>query len=178
MSTKDRREGKDSEDLKKLGFELEPPVDDYSSQPDSGSRIGGTRGRQEYGIEGGIASESDIPSESDEVRDTRPLNGINVETMGISEFSEEATHGVEGFERATREEHHQTIPTEYLENLIRERLDHHDRIDARSIHVTVVQPGIVVLAGDVHSHSENLRVVEVVSAIPGVDAIDNRLRVG
>jgi osmotically-inducible protein OsmY len=177
MSTKDRREGKEAEEIKKLGFELEPPVDDYSSQPDSGSRMGGARGRQEYGIEGEIASENDLHSKEYEEQDTHPLEGINVEALGISEFSEEATHGVEGFERAAREEHHQTIPDEYLENLIRERLEHHDRIDARSIRVTVVRPGIVVLAGDVHSHSENLRIVEVVSAIPGVDAIDNRLRV-
>ncbi len=177
MSTKDRREGRYSEELKKLGFELEPPVDDYSSQPDSGSRMGGTRGREEYGIEGEVASENDLQSESYEERDTKPLEGINVEALGISEFSEEATHGIEGFERAAREEHHQTIPDEYLESLIRERLEHHDRIDARSIRVTVVQPGIVVLAGDIHTHSENLRVVEVVSAIPGVEGIDNRLRI-
>jgi osmotically-inducible protein OsmY len=177
MSTKDRREGKDSEELKKLGFELNPPVDDYSSQPDSGSRMGDARGRQEYGIEGEIASENDPRAQSDEAQDTRPLDGINVEAIGVSEFSEEATHGVEGFERAAREEHHQTIPDDYLESLIRERLEHHDRIDASSISIMVVHAGIVVLTGGVRSHAENLRVVEVVSAIPGVEAVDNRLSV-
>jgi osmotically-inducible protein OsmY len=177
MSTKDRREGQDAEKLKKLGFELEAPVDDYSSQPDSGSRMGGTRGRQEYGIEGDIASEKDQQVESEELQDTRSLEGVTVEAIGISEFSEEATHGAEGFERAAREEHHQRIPDDYLESLVRERLEHHERIDAHSICVTVVHPGIIVLAGDVHSHSENLRVVEVVSAIPGVEAIDNQLHV-
>jgi osmotically-inducible protein OsmY len=177
MTTKDRREGKDAEELKKLGFEFEPPVDDYSYQPDSGSRIGGTRGRQEYGIQGGVSWESDAPGRTEGVQDGRPLDEINVDASGISEFSEEATHGVEGFERAARKEHAQKIPDEYLESLIRERLEHHDRIDGRTIRVTVVHPGIVALSGDVHSHSENLRVVEVVSAIPGVEAIDNRLHV-
>jgi len=36
--------------LKKIGFEFVPPQDEFSYQPDSGSSIGGKRGRQEYGI--------------------------------------------------------------------------------------------------------------------------------
>jgi osmotically-inducible protein OsmY len=177
MPTRDRREGKDADNLRRLGYEYQSPVDDYSHQPDSGSRIGGTRGKQEYGIEGGVAWESDTQPPSQIIHDTHTLEGINAESSGISEFSQDATRGVEGFEHAARAEHPQHLTEEHLESLIRERLDHHDRIDAAQIRVSVVQPGIVVLSGNVRTHAENLRTVELISAIPGVDGIDNRLSV-
>ncbi len=51
------REGADFEELQDLGFRLNPPDDTFSDQPDSSGTIGGRRGQQEFGIEGGVAGE-------------------------------------------------------------------------------------------------------------------------
>lgn len=99
MDKNDNNEEKeDFEKLQKLGFELNPPVDRFSDQPDSGSSIGGIRGEQEYGILGGIASEEvenappeddeaagDLVFETEEVPKSAPLESIG----GVSEYTAE-----------------------------------------------------------------------------------------
>jgi len=180
MATKDRREGKEAERLRKLGFEFESPVDDYSYQPDSGSRIGGIRGRQEYGIAGGVSWETDTIAQGPSLQDNRPLDQINIESSGISEFSEEATHGAEALERESHQGQAQRLhqlSTDDLRELIRERLEHHAKIDVSSIQISVTPPGVVTLEGEAHSVAERLRLEEVVSALPGVRGVANHLRI-
>jgi osmotically-inducible protein OsmY len=180
MATKDRREGKEAERLRKLGFEFESPVDDYSYQPDSGSRIGGLRGRQEYGIRGGVSSESDTTPQAPSLQDNRLLDQGNVESSGVSEFSEEATHGAQALEREAHQgqtQRHHQLSTDDLGELIQERLEHHAKIDVSSIHISLTSSGVVTLEGEAHSVAERLRVEEVVSAIPGVREIANHLRI-
>jgi hypothetical protein len=174
MSTKDRREGKESNQLRRLGYEYKPPVDEYSYQPDSGSRIGGVRGKNEYGIEGGIAWEDDAHGKVTANADRRPLDDP---TTGASDFSIAATHGMEGLYEAAREEHPQEIPPPYLESLIRERLEHHHKIHAQSLKVDVTPTGEVTVSGEVPSESERLRINEVLAALPGVRTVTCLIRV-
>jgi len=59
--------------------------------------------------------------------------------------------------------------------LIEYRLNSHDRIDARNLKINVQGEGLVIVTGRARSESESLRVSEIISALPGVYAINNRL---
>jgi hypothetical protein len=62
-----------------------------------------------------------------------------------------------------------------LKSLIEYRLNSHDRIDARNLKINVQGEGLVIVTGRARSESESLRVSEIISALPGVYAINNRL---
>lgn len=177
MSTKDRREGKEAEQLRKLGYEYQPPVDDYSYQPDSGSRIGGITGKQEYGIQGGVSWEVDHHGKVDGLQDRIPTDEITTESTGVSDFSVCATHGVEALEEAARASHPQLMPPQYLESLIQERLDHHNQIAPHTLAISATPAGVVTITGQVRRDAERLRIEEVVAAIPGVTEVENRITV-
>jgi hypothetical protein len=49
MRRRRSKEGIQSNTLMELGFGQDVPFDNFSDQPDSGGRIGGVRGKQEYG---------------------------------------------------------------------------------------------------------------------------------
>ena len=66
MRRRKGHEGEQSKRLVELGFGQDIPQDGFSDQPDSGGSIGGLRGVQEYGIEGGVSREQ----ESEEVGDS------------------------------------------------------------------------------------------------------------
>lgn len=91
-TSKRRKEISEAEELRKLGFEFEGPVDGYSDQPDSGSTIGGERGRQEYGITGGIAGEPDHADKHGRVSRDLSESGLSEFTEKNAEEPEEMLH--------------------------------------------------------------------------------------
>lgn len=175
------KEGRQSNSLQDLGIGQDLPVADFSDQPDSGGRIGGIRGADEFGIEGGVAAEW-----STEALDQRTAGGRLVERTqagveGVEEFSIEGEAESEAIAEALEEELQEEAQSEELpgdlQALIEYRLRNHERIDARNVSVKIESPGLVVLNGRVRSESESLRVSEVVSALPGVYVVRNRLAV-
>jgi hypothetical protein len=157
-------EGRQSKALTQLGFGQDIPADDFSDQPDSGARIGGIRGVDEFGIVGGVASEWCGEDELgvDESVDLESILGADSEVAGgISGDDWLKFEGLDG-----------------LRALIEHRLINHDRIDSQDISVRVDPPGLVLLSGSVRSDSESMRVSEIVTSLPGVYAVRNILRVG
>lgn len=157
-------EGRQSEALTQLGFGQDIPADDFSDQPDSGGRLGGVRGVDEFGIVGGVASEWSGEGDLgvDESVDVESILGADSEVAGgIGAGDWLKFEGLEG-----------------LRALIEHRLVNHDRIDPHDIIVRVDPPGLVLLSGSVRSDSESLRVSEIVTSLPGVYAVRNLLRVG
>lgn len=180
MKKRRTSEGKQSNSLQDLGLGHELPTADFSDQPDSGGRIGGMRGVDEYGIEGGVAVEWSARTRYDGSReDAELLDRAQAGAEDIEEFSEEGEEESEAIAEALEEDGEvphevEELPRDLL-SLIEYRLRHHDRIDARNVSVLMDSPGLVVLRGRVRSVSESLRVSEIVSALPGVYAVRNLL---
>jgi len=181
MKKRRTREGKQSNTLQDLGLGQDVPGDDFSDQPDCGSRIGGVRGVDEYGIEGGVADEwsGEKKSTGAHQEEAKLVENVQAGLESIEEFSVEGEAesdqiAEEIAEKVEDEMVGETIPGD-LKDLIEYRLSHHDRIDAGNVSVRVDPPGFVVIKGRVRSESESLRVTEVISALPGVYAIRNQL---
>jgi hypothetical protein len=157
-------EGHQSRELTELGFGQDVPADDFSDQPDSGSRIGGVRGVDEFGIIGGVSSEwcGEDGAGVEESLDVESILGDDSEVAGgIGGSDWLKFEGLDG-----------------LRALIEHRLLNHDRIDPQDITVRVDPPGLVLLSGRVRSDSESMRVSEIVTSLPGVYSVRNILRVG
>jgi len=171
---KENEESADSNRLRELGFEYNPPVDEYSYQPDSGGTIGGVRGKNEFGIAGGIAEDVDNKVAPLGLRGTREtVEKGEIDELGISEFMGHATTAPD----VTPSK----IPSSDIDRPdkdIRENIDlvlrtntaiPSDRISVR------VHDGAVVLKGKVKTVAQKLHVQEIVSAIPGVKRTINDL---
>lgn len=175
------KEGKQSNALRDLGLGQDVPVADFSDQPDSGGRIGGIRGADEFGIEGGVAAEWGTESSDGVTPEERLVERTQVGFEGVEEFSIEGEEESEAISQALEEGSQQHVEREELPQdllaLIEYRLRNHDRIDSRNLSVRIDSPGLVVINGRVRSESESLRVSEVVSALPGVYVVRNRLEV-
>ena len=83
-------EGREFNELRKIGFEFKAPVDTYSMQPDSSSTIDGIRGEQEYGIAGGVSTEpgqspETIPHEESRVLSEDDMSEWTMEHAGETE---------------------------------------------------------------------------------------------
>lgn len=179
MGTRKRREAEYNDTLRKLGFGLEHPPDDYSDQPSSSGRIGGVRGQQEYGIEGGVAQERHTEAGDEPANDPQLLDSVEAASETLSDFSEEAGRAEErkdenDEERAALKE--RPVPGD-LKSLIQDRLDHNHYIDSASITVDVEPSGLVILSGRVRTEAESLRASEITASLPGVLAIDNKLQI-
>ena len=177
MKKRRTSEGRQSNTLQDLGLGGNVPSGEFSDQPDSGGRIGGVRGADEYGIEGGAAVEWSIETLSKLSGGGELVDQTQAGVEGIDEYSVEGEVESEELNEEIEERSVEpNIPSD-LRTLIEYRLQNHDRIDAGSVLVRVEPPGLVVLSGRVRSESESLRVSEIVSALPGVYAIRNRLEV-
>jgi hypothetical protein len=180
-SMKKRRtsEGRQSNALQDLGLGNDVPVADFSDQPDSSGRIGGTRGVDEFGIEGGVAEEWSVEARGTLVGEARLIESTQAAADDIEVFSEEGQAESEAIAEVLQDQEQEDalgdeLPDD-LKGLIELRLGRHDRIDASNLTVSVQSTGLVILSGRVRSESESLRVSEVVSALPGVHAIRNQL---
>ncbi len=158
------KEGRQFNTLVDMGFAQDLPIADFSDQPDSGGRIGGVRGVDEFGIEGGVAAESRADNFRSEVEDELESEAESDEISRVLEDGAQPDLEVD------------SLPRDLL-GLIEYRLRNHDRIDSSHVSVRIESPGLVVLNGRVRSDSESLRVAEVVSALPGVYTVQNRLAV-
>lgn len=180
MKRRRTREGSQSNSLQDLGIGHDVPVPDFSDQPDSGGRIGGARGADEFGIEGGVAQEWSVDGPSSIVEKGELIDRAQTGSEGIDEFSIEA-HAESWLQKEVIGEEFEEEPEDVaplprdLRSLIEYRLRNHDRINSENVSIRVESPGLVVLSGRVGSESESLRVSEVVSALPGVYAVNNRL---
>lgn len=180
MPRRKSREGIQSNALEQIGLGQDLPSGEFNEQPDSGSRIGGMRGKQEYGIEGGISSEAGagfggVTREQDEL-----VTEAHDSAAGFTEFSEEAVR--EQIGETEEEEAYRDDPRHYIEGadlatLVRYRLHENPRLHLSGLHVSVEPSGLVSISGHVTSEAEKLRVSEVVSALPGVQVINNQLTV-
>ncbi len=192
-------EGRQSNTLQDLGLAHDVPVADCSDQPDSGSRIGGLRGVDEFGIEGGAAEEWSIEAADFLLPGAELVEPTQAAVESVEDFSEEGEIEEEvgdefedEFEAEAAGEAESEAIAQVLQQdgqeelgvdslpddlkaLIELRLGRHDRIDASHLSVSVQSEGLVVIRGRVRSQSESLRVSEVVSALPGVHAIRNHL---
>lgn len=177
MKKRRTSEGRQSNTLQDLGLGASAPSGEFSDQPDSSGRIGGTRGVDEFGIEGGAAVEWSIESVSKVSAGGELVERTQAGVEGIDEYSVEGEIESEEIVDELEEQILEPeIPSD-LRALIEYRLQHHDRIDAGAVSVRVEPPGLVMLSGRVRSESESMRVSEIVSALPGVYAIRNRLEV-
>jgi hypothetical protein len=172
-------EGRQVNTLVDMGFAQDVPIADFSDQPDSGGRIGGVRGVDEFGIEGGVAEEWSAENVSKVTSGGFLVDRVQAGAESLEEFSSEAESDeiarvLEG--ESPQEAEIDSLPSDLL-GLIEYRLKNHDRIDSSNVSVRIESPGLVVLNGRVRSDSESLRVAEVVSALPGVYTVRNRLAV-
>lgn len=179
MKKRRTKEGKQSNVLQDMGLGNDVPTKDFSDQPDSGGRIGGTRGSDEFGIEGGVADEWSVEARDTLVGEAMLIEATQAAADAIEEFSEageaESDDIAEVLKDQVQDELVSAKLPDDLQTLIELRLGSHDRIDARNLTVRVQSPGLVLLRGRVRSESESLRVCEIVSALPGVNAIRNQL---
>lgn len=180
-------EGRQVNTLVDMGFAQDVPIADFSDQPDSGGRIGGVRGVDEFGIEGGVAEEWSVENVSKVTSGGVLVDRVQAGAESLEEFSSEAEEELESEAESDeiarvlegespQEAEIDSLPGDLL-GLIEYRLKNHDRIDSSNVSVRIESPGLVVLNGRVRSDSESLRVAEVVSALPGVYTVRNRLAV-
>ncbi|MFN4896155.1 MAG: BON domain-containing protein [Pseudomonadota bacterium] len=183
MKRRRTSEGKQSNAVERLGIGGDIPVPDFSDQPDSGGRIGGTRGVDEFGIEGGAAAEWGRDALHEASLESTDIDRVQAGVDQASEYEEEVESEEESaviarvLEEDVQDDSLREILPNDLQSLIEYRLRHHDRIDAHNVSVLMVSPGLVVLRGRVRSQSESMRISEVVSALPGVHAVRNLLLV-
>ena len=180
MPRRKSKEGIQGNALEEIGLGQDLPSGEFNEQPDSGSRIGGMRGKQEYGIEGDVSSEvgagfGGVTREQDEL-----AAEVRDSAAGFTEFSEEARG--EQIEETEEEEAYRDDTQHYIEGadlatLVRYRLRQNPRLHLSGLHVSVESSGLVSISGHVTSEAEKLRVSEVVSALPGVQVINNQLTV-
>ncbi len=156
---KKNKDAEDFEKLREMGFELKTPQDEYSYQPDSGSAIGGVRGRQEYGINPVLDAENPRAQ-----RMLGKMQGavLEADTVPIEEILDEAKPVI--------------LDDTALTALVSDRLEKHPKL--RGVHIEVlVHNAEVTLRGKVSSDSAKLLAEEVVEAMPGVAEIHNNVQV-
>jgi len=185
--------------LRKIGFELRAPVDEYSEQPGSGGTMGGRRGTQEYGIEGGVAQEDghdrdrasnvDINSSDIEPEGARiPQDLMDRSYPGVSQYTSEHMVGAEQSEpgllpsqesipNVLAEEEGETIGRADLETLLRQRLMNHPELKNESIQISIDEERRAFLRGRVHSDAARMHVQEIAEAVLGSNDIANLLEV-
>lgn len=180
MRRRRSKEGAQSNAIVKMGLAQDITSAEFAEQPDSGSRIGGVRGLQEYGIDGAAADDVSRSDERGATERSRLAADVEAASAGLSEFGEggeeELLEGEgEADEVAYRDKPRGFMSPGDLGNLLMYRLQHNREIDAHRIQARVEPSGLVTLTGSVRSDAEKLRVEEVALAIPGVTTVTNKL---
>jgi hypothetical protein len=186
MTKRRSKEGLQSNTLEQMGLEHDVPTPDFSDQPDSGGRIGGSRGRQEFGIEGGVAGtlESEASGEAalrgNVIEDSEATSEGFPELFGEEDLeeSDEEVEQEELQEPQLREQPRAYVEGDDLRILIEDRLIQHPSLHLQGLSVSVRPTGLVTVGGRVRSEAEKLRVEEVLSALPGVQGLRNLLTIG
>lgn len=186
-----KSEGQEFERLRRAGLELRPPVDEFSEQPASGSAIGGRRGAQEYGIQGGRAQEdghdrdlgSNVDANTSDIEEEGhlfPRDSMDRTFPGISDYtrahlnaSEDVDAVISEAESAQEEnienadEAALSIPE--LESLLRDRLARHPELQRHEADLSIaLRPeGELLLQGRVDSEAMRLLVQEMAEAVVG-----------
>jgi osmotically-inducible protein OsmY len=181
MKKRRTSEGRQSNALQDLGIGQDVPIADFSDQSDSGGRIGGTRGVDEFGIEGGAAEEWNVEARGTLLGETTLIGATQAAADGVDDFSLAGESESDAIAEVLQDQEQDDGPPDKLPDdlkaLIELRLGRHDRIDVSNVSVRVQSQGLVILSGRVRSESESLRVSEIVSALPGVYAIRNQLAI-
>ncbi|MDZ4786962.1 MAG: BON domain-containing protein [bacterium] len=161
---------REANELQELGFEFRSPQDEFSYQPDSGSVIGGIRGKQEYGIDSNLDAEGG----SSQRKKTIPLSQNPTLTIpGESEWSQ--AHRLP-IEEVFNKEKIIELTDPQLQMLVLDRLSHHPRLKDLEVDVHV-ENGEVDLQGEVSSISAKMQIEELIEALPGVIDIHNNIEV-
>lgn len=175
--------------LKKIGFELRAPVDEFSQQPSSGGVIGGRRGDQEFGITGGIAPEDshdknltsnvDVNAADVEGEGQRfPSEVVDRDFPGLSEFASSQVDRMEGGD-ATDFKGQVSGEGEASESnaaLLRQRYSDHPQLSKSHIEVRV-EAGRVTIQGRVATIAERVLAEELAAAVLGAAPIENNIRI-
>jgi hypothetical protein len=187
MPKRRSKEGVQSNTLEQMGLEHDTPTPDFSDQPDSGGRIGGIRGRQEFGIEGGVAGTLESEVTGDAALSGNTVEDMEAASAGFPELFGESEPEQPDEEEEEQEDLQEPAPGErprsYVEGddlrtLIEDRLIQHPSLHLHGLHVSVRATGLVTVGGRVRSEAEKLRVTEVLSALPGVQGLRNLLTIG
>lgn len=161
---KSASEDKDFKVLREMGFEFDPPQDEYSFQPGSGGIIGGKVGRQEYGVDSVFDAEG---------RDDQGARGGGASgPPGVEWSQEEALRKKEEL----RIQSEGRLNDERLFEVLRDRLSKHPVLQGDEIYLSV-KDGKVTVNGRVKSESDKLRINEIIEGFPSVRLISNRLEV-
>jgi len=142
--------------------------DGFNEQPGSSSAIGGTRGSQEYGIEGEVAEEEEHA----------PYRSVSIDregSGGLSHFSasgiEILIHKSEASEDLIQGEG--SVSAADLRTLIQERILGHPLLKERHIELAFDKHGELIVTGVVSSMAERIVLHELVEAIaPGMSFKD------
>lgn len=134
--------------------------DGFNEQPASGGVIGGTRGAQEYGIEGEIAEEEEH----------QRAEAVSIDREGCGGLSQFSAGGVEALiakSEASEDLISDVLPEsgKELESLLNERLRTHPALSSAHISVRITPAQEILLSGEVHSEAERLLAVEITEAI-------------
>ena len=166
MERKTRTDAQDFNALKKLGFELESPQDEYSYQPDSGGIANGEVGEIESGIEFDIdARGSSLVSAAEDLEVEDPEQPI----PGESEWSQR--------NRLPEEELSENVigaDDREIVQAIQLALDSHPVLSRYAISV-VVDDGVVLLRGEVTDDAIKALFRNVIEDVTGVLSVRDQL---
>lgn len=160
MSGTKRTEGNDFRKLRNLGMNFSESQDEYSSQPDSCSAIGGIRGVQEYGIN----SDMDSIGRSSEKR-IREVSRLD----GVSPLLEE--NEVKDAEEIMGEAKDTELNNAKLKNLIEERFSTHPQLKKYQL-AFEVSGAKVTANGTVKSHALKLCAQELIQACGATEILN------
>lgn len=169
MKKRISEEGLDFDTLRRMGFEFEAPMDEFSSQAASGGSIGGIVGEQEYGI-----IEADYSEFSgNENLDNSVLTPANAPEMGVSESSlEESTPVEELYGKKSVKQIH--VTDREIIKVSTRRLGRYVFTSPLAVKISVKR-GEVILKGRAETSADKLRVEEILRSIPGVRGVTNNI---
>ncbi len=168
MSKKTKSEAHEFNSLKKIGFELEAPQDEYSYQPDSGSTANGIIGKQEYGIDVNPDAQG-RENELDGKR--RQIEDSSMPIPGESEYSQK--HRLPDEEIDENSVNHND---ELLVKIVTKQLSQHPMLRQTPISVDA-DGGVVILQGEVRDDAAKLLFQEIIRDYSGVTSVINKLTI-
>ncbi len=165
MSKKIGIEAEEFNALKKIGFEFDPPQDEYSYQPESSGSASGEIGKQEYGIDVDLESPNSQKMVSNELED------YSSPVLGESEWSQKNRIPLDELQNEFNAESDDIL---YL--LIQKSLDQNPQLDDLNISIEV-ENGNVNLFGEVANDAIKLLISDIIEDLSGVNTLNNSLKI-
>jgi len=164
----DTSKGEESEfnALKRAGLEFEPPQDEFSYQPDSGSSAGGRIGEQEYGIKS-VYDTDTRDTKAGELQEGEDGEDPDSIVPGVSEWSLE--------HRLPEDERLITSSAAQDAGLVKNASGSNQELEETQIKIQSTI-GQATETGLVESSDRKWRVDDFFREIPEVAAISNQLR--